>query len=144
MATTTVLALQQQPAAYWVTSSTDTRSSQTGLVGTPNYGAPELSNGASKSVYGVKVDIYSFGIVFFEMCHPPFDTQMERSKVLTNLRDANIKFPDYFKDRRQVNVSFKNKYFFEYTFLSVFLKKNINFLFKLFFIFSGNKADAKP
>lgn len=108
MATTTALALQKQPEAYWVTSSTDTRSSQTGLVGTPNYGAPELSNGASKSIYDVKVDIYSFGIVFFEMCHAPFNTDMERYEVLKDMRKPSIKFPDNsIKDRRQVNVSFK-------------------------------------
>lgn len=113
MATTTVLALQQQPGAYWVTSSTETRNSQTGLVGTPNYGAPELLNGASKSIYDVKVDIYSFGIVFFEMCHAPFKTDMERYKVLQNMREPYIKFPDRsIKDRRQVSVSFIYRYVF--------------------------------
>lgn len=36
--------------------------------------------------YFQKVDIYSLGIIFFEMCHKPFSTDMERIKVLTDLR----------------------------------------------------------
>lgn len=134
LATTTALVLQQQPDAYWVTSSTETRSSQTGKhlynfskccynvqsldCGKKNlnklffnfqgagasrccfYSAPELSKGASKSVYSFKADIYSFGIIFFEMCHPPFETRMEKYKVLTNLRDSSITFPDNFVNRK--------------------------------------------
>lgn len=105
LATTTALILQQQPGAYWVHSSAATRSSQTGTVGTWVYGAPELLKGASHSVYGVKVDIYSFGIIFFEMCHPPFKTDSERYEVLINMRELSIKFPDNFKDKKQINVN---------------------------------------
>ena len=36
--------------------------------------------------------MYSLGIIFFEMCHTPFDTEMERRIELTKLRDAQ---PDY-------------------------------------------------
>lgn len=90
-ATTTTLVLQQRPQAYWTSSSTGTRSSQTGEVGTSFYSAPELSTAAYKSIYGIKADIYSFGVIFFEMCYPPFSTQMERSVVLKNL--SIRKFP---------------------------------------------------
>lgn len=105
LATTTALALQQQPAAYYVTSSAETRSSQTGGVGTALYAAPELSHSAWKSIYGCKVDIYSFGIIFFEMCHPPFDTHMERCEVLGKLREPSPIFPDLFKDRKYMKQS---------------------------------------
>lgn len=106
LATTTALILQQQPGVYWDHSSAATRSSQTGPVGTSVYGAPELLKGAAKSVYGFKVDIYSFGIIFFEMCHPPFKTDSERYAVLKNMRELSIKFPDDFKDKKQTNVNF--------------------------------------
>lgn len=111
LATTTALILQQQPGAYWAHSSAEIRSSQTGSVGTSVYGAPELLKGASKSVYGVKVDIYSFGIIFFEMCHPPFTTEYERYEVLKNMRESSIKFPDDFKDKKQTNVNFLTCFF---------------------------------
>lgn len=69
----------------------------TGLVGTPLYVAPELVEGtaASKSKinYTQKVDIYSLGIIFFEMSYP-FQTKMERLKVLMNLRKSAVEFPE--------------------------------------------------
>lgn len=33
--------------------------------------------------YDEKTDIYSLGMLLFEMCHPPFGTKMERMVVLT-------------------------------------------------------------
>jgi translation initiation factor 2-alpha kinase 4 len=67
--------------------------SMTGGVGTTFYRAPEQEailvgrKGAKgESSYGVKADIYSFGIVLFELFHPPFQTYMERSEILTRLR----------------------------------------------------------
>ena len=68
-------------------------------VGTTYYRAPEqeLANRikgnkkAKDSGYDVMADIYSFGIVLFEMFHPPFQTGMERFNVLTTLRQDNIK-----------------------------------------------------
>lgn len=108
LATTTSLAMQQQPGAHRLTSSTETRSSQTGQVGTSFYNAPELIKAACKSIYGVKADIYSFGIIFFEMCHPPFKTEMERYKILEDIRCKCIIFPDAFlngKFKTQSQVS---------------------------------------
>lgn len=34
--------------------------------------------------YDEKTDMYSLGMLLFEMCHPPFGTKMERTVVLTN------------------------------------------------------------
>ena len=41
-----------------------------------------------------KVDIYSLGIIFFEMCYKPLQTNMERVKVLGHLRTPDIGLPD--------------------------------------------------
>ena len=43
-----------------------------------------------------KVDIYSLGVMFFEMCSPPLSTGMERVQVLTALRQPSIILPDNF------------------------------------------------
>ena len=48
------------------------------------------------------MDIYSLGIIFFEMRHPPVSTLMERAKILTDIRKSEIKFPDSF-DRDQMH-----------------------------------------
>lgn len=72
-------------------------------VGTAYYRAPEqesftrrekhpTNNQDKGSHYDVNVDIFSLGIIIFEMFHPPFDTGMERFQILTRLRgDSNIK-----------------------------------------------------
>ena len=68
-------------------SSTSTRESMTGKVGTTLYVAPELGKTAGVRVkYSQKVDLYSLGIIFFEMCYKPLTTSMERVHVLGNLR----------------------------------------------------------
>lgn len=43
-----------------------------------------------------KVDIYSLGIIFFEMCYKPLSTGMERVQILGNLRQKDIKLPEDF------------------------------------------------
>ncbi|XP_044265056.1 eIF-2-alpha kinase GCN2 [Tribolium madens] len=73
----------------------DLDESKTGLVGTALYVAPEL-NVATKANYNQKVDIYSLGIIFFEMCYKPLPTNMERIKILTNLRKKEIVLPEDF------------------------------------------------
>ncbi|XP_051161013.1 eIF-2-alpha kinase GCN2 [Leptopilina boulardi] len=72
----------------------DELGSLTGQVGTALYAAPELSTKASKAFYNKKVDIYSLGIIFFEMCYKPLATGMERAKVLLNVRSPEIILPD--------------------------------------------------
>lgn len=37
-----------------------------------------------------KVDLYSLGVIFFEMCYRPLATGMERVKVLVNLRNSRL------------------------------------------------------
>lgn len=44
------------------------------------------------------MDLYSLGIIFFEMCYRPMSTGMERVKILSSLRQPNIDFPDDFNE----------------------------------------------
>ncbi|XP_023718266.1 eIF-2-alpha kinase GCN2 isoform X3 [Cryptotermes secundus] len=79
--------------------------SLTGQVGTALYVAPELSTSGNKSIYNQKVDIYSLGIIFFEMCYHPLLTGMERVKVLVNLRSSEIILPsDFTQDGKSQQV----------------------------------------
>ncbi|GFQ06394.1 probable serine/threonine-protein kinase gcn2 [Phtheirospermum japonicum] len=55
----------------------------TGQVGTYFYTAPEIEQGWPK--INEKADMYSLGVVFFELWHP-FDTAMERHVVLSDLK----------------------------------------------------------
>ena len=64
--------------------------SLTGGVGTTFYRAPEQEGGEGRRkgnrTYDVQADIFSLGIVLFEIFHPPFATYMERAEVLKTLR----------------------------------------------------------
>ncbi|OWR52683.1 eukaryotic translation initiation factor 2-alpha kinase 4 like protein [Danaus plexippus plexippus] len=85
----------------------DTEGLLTGKVGTTLYVAPELQQSASKVIYNQKVDIYSLGIILFEMFHPPFDTGTERYIVLNNLRKKEIVMPKDFtreENAKQIHV----------------------------------------
>lgn len=73
--------------------------SLTGHVGTALYVAPELS-ATSKAIYNQKVDIYSLGIILFEMFYPCLNTGMERIKILSGLRLKEIVFPHDFLDQK--------------------------------------------
>lgn len=53
-------------------------------IGTFMYASPEQTAGGD---YDEKTDIYSLGIMLFEMCHPPFGTGMERAVVLRSIHD---------------------------------------------------------
>ncbi|XP_062562568.1 eIF-2-alpha kinase GCN2 [Armigeres subalbatus] len=96
LATTSILALQnqQQERIHQITSL-DMGNSLTGKVGTALYVAPELTGNASKSTYNQKVDLYSLGIILFEMSTPSLATGMERVKTLMDLRSDSIQFPDH-------------------------------------------------
>lgn len=57
--------------------------------------------------YNYKVDIYSLGVIFFELLNP-FITEMERYQTLTRLRN-NI-FPSEFSKKFKNEVSFVHQY----------------------------------
>ncbi|XP_071963594.1 eIF-2-alpha kinase GCN2-like [Antedon mediterranea] len=76
----------------------------TGKVGTALYVSPELCKG--RGTYNQKVDLYSLGIIFFEMCFPSLSTGMERVKILSNLRQESIQFPKEFDETNMVEHAF--------------------------------------
>lgn len=63
-------------------------------VGTSVYVAPEVRSGGSGN-YTSKVDMYSLGIMFFEMCYPPM-LGMQRAQVLEDIRRAHPVLPSDF------------------------------------------------
>ncbi|KAJ8309409.1 hypothetical protein KUTeg_014283 [Tegillarca granosa] len=107
-----LLHIHEQPASISVleaslfnTSAADTTNSLsgsvgeghlTGQVGTALYVSPEMMTGEMRITYSQKVDIYSLGIIFFEMCYKPLSTGMERVQILGNLRQKEIKLPEDF------------------------------------------------
>lgn len=82
-------------AATFGSTATNTQGDQTHSVGTTFYIAPELKSGVS-GTYDSKVDMYSLGIIFFEMCYP-LKTAMERSEEITKLRQKEHALPDCFQ-----------------------------------------------
>lgn len=64
-------------------------------VGTALYVAPELSSTVAGN-YNDKVDMYSMGIIFFEMCYP-LSTAMERDKEIRILRERKHTLPPEFE-----------------------------------------------
>ncbi|KAH5205080.1 non-specific serine/threonine protein kinase [Parastagonospora nodorum] len=64
-------------------------------VGTALYVAPELSSNMTGS-YSDKVDMYSMGIIFFEMCFP-LTTAMERDRTIRSLRERKHDLPAEFQ-----------------------------------------------
>lgn len=109
LATTSFLALQQNHEISLSHNRIEIGSSHTGIVGTALYVAPELTGKASKSIYNQKVDLYSLGIIFFEMCHRPFSTGMERVETLAAIRSPKISIPSWMeldpKYVQQIKVS---------------------------------------
>ena len=77
----------QTPAAEW---------DLTMSVGTALYTAPELQS-IGIGHYTNKVDVYSLGIILFEMCHE-FATAMERCKVILELRQDQHSLPAAFQN----------------------------------------------
>lgn len=77
------------------TSSTEyDQADETRSVGTSVYVAPEVRSGG-KGSYTTKVDMYSLGIMFFEMCRPAMGG-MERAQVLEQLRRPYPALPSDF------------------------------------------------
>ena len=73
--------------------STDSSNRMTGKVGTALYVAPEIDNSGERVKITEKVDMYSLGVIFFEMCYRPLPTGMERVKTLGLLRTVSIHKP---------------------------------------------------
>uniref|UniRef100_A0A8C6VKJ1 eIF-2-alpha kinase GCN2 n=1 Tax=Naja naja TaxID=35670 RepID=A0A8C6VKJ1_NAJNA len=73
----------------------------TGMVGTALYVSPEVQ-GSTKSTYNQKVDLFSLGIIFFEMSYHPMSTASERIFVLSQLRLPSIEFPEDFSEVKNV------------------------------------------
>lgn len=67
------------------------------VVGTFFYTAKEVASGE----YDEKIDMYSLGIIFFEMCYG-LGTGMERAVILNNLRLEDVVFPPDFVDPRHL------------------------------------------
>lgn len=72
----------------------------TACVGTHLYMSPEQMSG---QIYNYKVDIYSLGIIFFELLIP-FFTDMERIVALSNLKQ--FIFPKNFADNYTAEVRY--------------------------------------
>lgn len=69
----------------------------TSEIGTTLYVANEVLNGQGN--YNEKVDLYSLGIIFFEMIYP-LGTAMERYTAIRNLRTSSIVFPQDFNSSK--------------------------------------------
>ena len=61
----------------------------TGKVGTVLYVAPELGIARGRVKFSQKVDMYSLGIILFEMCYRPLTTGMERVETIGSLRSVS-------------------------------------------------------
>lgn len=95
-----------------ISFGTEEVGSLTGQVGTALYVAPELTTKAAKAIYNQKVDIYSLGVILFEMCYKSLTTGMERIKILLNLRSKEIIFPSEMQQAdmsRQIHILRYNK-----------------------------------
>ncbi len=73
----------------------DVSSQMSAGVGTLFYRAPEQER--SRGKYSYPADMFSLGVVLFEMHMEPFQTKMERSKVMSGLRDRG-KCPSALED----------------------------------------------
>ncbi|XP_067838002.1 eukaryotic translation initiation factor 2-alpha kinase 3 [Heptranchias perlo] len=85
-----VTAMDQEEEEGSILTPMPVHARHTGQVGTKLYMSPEQISG---NTYSHKVDIFSLGLILFELLYP-FSTQMERVTTLTGVRD--LKFPSLF------------------------------------------------
>ncbi|CAK6957149.1 eIF-2-alpha kinase GCN2 [Scomber scombrus] len=78
----------------------DPAGNMTGMVGTALYVSPEVQ-GNTKATYNQKVDLFSLGIILFEMSYRPMTTGSERITTLSQLRVEPICFPEDFTSNEQ-------------------------------------------
>lgn len=83
---------------------TNYQNGHTSGIGTALYRAPEqdivamASLTSPRMMYDSLVDIYSLGIILFELCHEPFQTGMERIETIKRLREFH-ELPQEFRER---------------------------------------------
>ncbi|EUC62024.1 PEK/GCN2 kinase [Rhizoctonia solani AG-3 Rhs1AP] len=95
-----VNAMVPEDPSDMVISGLDAFQEMTSGVGTSLYVAPEVMSRRRKgSRNQSKADLYSLGIVFFEL-NFPFATASERVSVLTELRHQSIQFPSAWPEAR--------------------------------------------
>ncbi|GMF29314.1 unnamed protein product [Phytophthora lilii] len=80
--------LKETPLSTSMWSNMSESNEVTAGVGTYLYASPEQVAGKK---YNAKTDIYSLGMILFELCHERFGTTMERYITLRDARDS--KFP---------------------------------------------------
>ncbi|XP_078080131.1 eukaryotic translation initiation factor 2-alpha kinase 3 isoform X2 [Mustelus asterias] len=88
-----VTAMDQEEEEGTILTPMPVYARHTGQVGTKLYMSPEQISG---NTYSHKVDIFSLGLILFELLYP-FSTQMERVQTLTEVRD--LKFPSLFLEK---------------------------------------------
>lgn len=88
----------QQTAGTSQQSTVDTDDLTT-EVGTTLYVAAEVLDRNNTRPYDSKVDMYSLGVIFFEMVYP-MSTGMERVQTIKGLRSPGIKLPPQFKGKK--------------------------------------------
>ncbi|KAL2854653.1 anticodon binding domain of tRNAs-domain-containing protein [Aspergillus pseudodeflectus] len=76
-------------------AAADFEGNLTRSLGTTYYVAPEMKSGFSGH-YNEKVDMYSMGVIFFEMCHS-LPTSMERDQTLRAIRERHHNLPATFQ-----------------------------------------------
>ncbi|RJE22601.1 protein kinase Gcn2 [Aspergillus sclerotialis] len=76
-------------------TNADFEGNLTRSLGTTYYVAPEMKSGFTGN-YNEKVDMYSLGVIFFEMCHP-LPTNMERDRTLRGIREKHHTLPSTFE-----------------------------------------------
>ncbi|KAJ4339443.1 eukaryotic translation initiation factor 2-alpha kinase [Didymella glomerata] len=93
----------QKPDSKMSNGNQDGGGDMTRSVGTALYVAPELSSTVAGN-YNDKVDMYSMGIIFFEMCYP-LGTAMERDKEIRILRERKHALPAEFDNQKSLEGS---------------------------------------
>ncbi|CAL1189967.1 unnamed protein product [Candida parapsilosis] len=93
--------LSALPTSEQISEKVDAAVSKNGdlstVVGTVFYTAPEVSSGN----YDEKVDLFSLGVIFFEMCYP-LATGMERALTLNKLRQRE--YPENWKGNQEKQI----------------------------------------
>ena len=75
----------------------------TSQIGTFTYASPEQIDGGE---YDSSTDIFSLGVILFEMCHLPFPTGMERIVTISNAREGI--FATYWESLSKSNPGISN------------------------------------